>query len=295
MDMLTPVRLRSLSTTSDQAFPFPKTGLKTTTKTCDSWQWSKTLTIRNNDKLQETPIVVLLGWGHGELKHLIKYSSLFEKHNFTTICQTLSLREMIFAPVKMGNKSKRNIFKILDQLTKKNKHRPIFFMCFSQTGCLPLWSITKHLTKNKGHYHIAGTIFDSCPFVLNEQTLDRTANAVINYCNAPNKATKWIIRKALTGIIYFDTHLEKETKTFHPVLRDNPCLAPQLFLFSKNDDVTNYKDILKFQEDRRNRGVPIHSKMWSESAHVSHLRLYPEEYKEEIDKFIKLCLDAYHI
>ena len=53
---------------------------------------SKRILIRNEDEEQQRPLAVIIGWGDSKMKKLEeRYSSLFEKKNFTTLLTTTSM------------------------------------------------------------------------------------------------------------------------------------------------------------------------------------------------------------
>ena len=68
---------------------------------------------------------------------------------------------------------------------------------------------------------------------------------------------------------------------------------PLLFMYSKTDALMPYKYVqylIGFKKEQ-NSSRKISSKLFEKSAHVAHMRKYPEEYKEEIKKFLDQCDD----
>ena len=66
---------------------------------------------------------------------------------------------------------------------------------------------------------------------------------------------------------------------------------PLLFLYSKTDSLMPYVYVQHLIEVKReqNSSRKISAKLFEKSAHVAHMRKYPDEYKEEIKKFLEKC------
>lgn len=64
--------------------------------------------------------------------------------------------------------------------------------------------------------------------------------------------------------------------------------SPQLYLYSSADALIPPREVQNFQKLQASRGVDIHQKMWTDSAHCEHYRLHPDEYITELMDFAKL-------
>lgn len=63
---------------------------------------------------------------------------------------------------------------------------------------------------------------------------------------------------------------------------------PLLFLYSKTDDLMPYRyvrKLVKMKQDQNQERI-ICQKLFEKSPHVAHMRKYPEEYREEMKKFL---------
>ena len=62
--------------------------------------------------------------------------------------------------------------------------------------------------------------------------------------------------------------------------------SPQLYLYSKADQLISYEEVRGFIEERRQDGVKVTEKCWEDSPHVAHFRMHPEEYGRHVRAFI---------
>lgn len=61
---------------------------------------------------------------------------------------------------------------------------------------------------------------------------------------------------------------------------------PQLYLYSKGDEICTWKSINDFVDEQRKNCKVVEEHLWEDSPHVQHLRKYPDEYKAKISKFL---------
>ena len=247
--------------------------------TDNAMKWSKDITIRNSDQYQQTPLAILLGWGNGPYKHLSKYSQLFEKHDFTTVCLTTSLSKLMIRPTTMSNQYCADVMNAATELTNKNKDRPVIIMTFSNSGMFVFDPLIHHLQKQS--LNLVGTMFDSCPTPINEKLVKSSENAALaSLKSSPFKSVAKNIARAFSWLIV-QTHSERT---------ERPYPGPQLFLYSEADHVIDYKDVEDFAKERMLIGADVRMKKFKSSKHVRHLNENPEEYTKEVDTFIQKCL-----
>ena len=69
---------------------------------------------------------------------------------------------------------------------------------------------------------------------------------------------------------------------------------PMLFLYSKKDSLMPYLYVSDLIETKKKQNTSriISSRMFEKSAHVAHMRKYPDEYKQEIKKFLDQCVPS---
>lgn len=65
---------------------------------------------------------------------------------------------------------------------------------------------------------------------------------------------------------------------------------PQLYVYSKNDDLSDYDYIEMLIQNRRSiQRSPVLTQCWEVSEHCAHLREHPQDYKLAIEDFIRIA------
>lgn len=247
------------------------------------------ITVRNEDLSQQSPIVCLFGWGNGTKKHLLKYSGLFEEKGHTTLLVTTTLLNSLFRISTAGKKESENVKTALTDLCGDNLDRQIVFYSFSNGGCAISHLTTRSLlNERKLAGNIKGQIFDSCPIIPNSESTVAVEKAFDRVLNVP--VLKPAIRFFSKLMGYFVVYFNEDVKTFMCKMEKSPLHTPQLFMFSKNDDLAPYKDILNFIEKRKSIGIDVEHCLWEDSDHVAHFKRHEREYREKVLNFYENCL-----
>ena len=235
------------------------------------------------------PVVAIFGWNGSKMKQLHKYSGLFERRGWSTVCLTTKSYNICFRSDTEVKKISFYIIDLIKDLAKKGN--PVFLYSLSNGGCGVYFHIAEALT-TEGHqyfnaFKVAGSIFDSCPLDHNNMSVDKAQLTVAG--EIKNPIIKAFISYAL-GMAYPLIQKQRFLKRFIRDLGKIPMKSPELFLYSKTDVITPYQDIEKHIANRKPQGVRIFTKCWEDSHHVAHYMKYPEQYTELLDKFIKVCL-----
>lgn len=92
---------------------------------------------------------------------------------------------------------------------------------------------------------------------------------------------------------YIDLHLKAfydiATKYYdeaHEYFYNKPLDAPALFLASEIDQISTIDVIQDIQKIWGSYGIQCSNKYWSNTSHVGHMRVYPEEYKLAVKMFL---------
>ena len=248
--------------------------------------------IRNSAR-NDGPIAALLGWGNGQLRHLLKYSKIFESLDFTTICLTTPLVTFLMRPESFSTAYRKKLTKALRQLTKDEPNREIILMAFSQCGANVMASMMHYLDNLRAEsFNVVGTIFDSGPTFYSKSTVHCVQNAVwSSYRGTPSKLTQKVVDRTIKGICEHQVSHNQFIQTFESTLMGYSSQKPQLFLCSSADNIIDANYVLEFSRERKQRGVPVHVKVWDDCSHVGMLRKYPDEYEAVVSDFIQVCLD----
>lgn len=83
----------------------------------------------------------------------------------------------------------------------------------------------------------------------------------------------------------------KEDKSdFFTAILEDPNRCPQLFLYSKGDDIVKYEGVESYIAKRKSVGVNVTQQCWDDSPHVQHFRHHREAYITSCTLFIDECL-----
>ena len=238
------------------------------------------------------PVAVILGWNDSKMKHLKKYSGLFESRGWSTVClPTKSYNTFLRSDTKVKTIS----FYMIDLIKELAKNgNPVFLCSFSSGGCTVHFHIAEALTTH-GHEHfnafkVVGSVFDSCPATPNLESIPQIQKSVTDGIKNPViKAATWYA----LGIAIPHVLKKPLVQRFSQDLGKMPLKNPELFLYSKGDMLVPYQDITKHignRESQLGQAGKVFSKCWEDSSHVSHYKKYPEQYTELLDKFIEVCL-----
>ncbi|XP_028987306.1 transmembrane protein 53 isoform X2 [Betta splendens] len=217
------------------------------------------------------PVVVLLGWAGCKDKHLSKYSSIYNERGCVTIRYTAPLKT-VFISESFGYKelssTARKLLEILYDYEVENS--PIFFHVFSNGGFM-LYRYVVELLYSDRHFSplcVIGAVLDSAPGGGNVRGALRALTATLG----PNVSP--VLRYFLLGLFAVTVFL----------------LRIVLYPVTKADQVIRHADVTLFMEALRLKGTPVDSCDFVSSAHVSHLRAFPEQYTQKCSDFLINCM-----
>ena len=211
---------------------------------------SPNITIRNNVSNQSLPLIVLFGRMDGKYKHLARYSEIFEKKDFTTICVTTSTKSTYFRTNTEAKKESLHVKKVLEELMQNNPERKVIFYALSFGGMFMQHMVliennnfTSFQAKN-----IKGMIFDSCPIFLDDYAKIRVEAQKVHVEPVTNTASNFLLKYIVMIIcyVYGKSNSYKHLKRLMSKMLQSEIKPPHLFLFSKKDNVARYRDILGF-------------------------------------------------
>ncbi|XP_061926398.1 transmembrane protein 53 [Entelurus aequoreus] len=246
---------------------------------------------------RKEPVVILLGWAGCRDKHLSKYSNIYNKQGCVTIRYTAPLKT-VFISESFGYKELKNsALKLLEMLYDYEvEHCPIFFHVFSNGGFMLYRYIQELLHKEQqfSSLSVAGAIVDSAPGSANvpgavralTATLGPKVSPVLKYLLlALFAATVFLLRVVLYPLTKY-VH-----KNHYDAVRERPPAWPHFFLYSGADQVIRPSDVRLFADALRLKGVPVDLYDFVSSAHVSHLREFPERYMCKCRDFLTACME----
>ncbi|XP_054716623.1 transmembrane protein 53-like [Uloborus diversus] len=258
----------------------------------DDFEFYITFPVIAEPVVKKEPVVILFGWAGCVDRYLAKYSEIYQKKGCTTIryiTSTNVVSPRIIDEKKIYNLAGNVINLLLDM--KFDKH-PIFFHVFSNGGATVYRYVSEMMRKkHPDEFQIKGCIFDSCPAKVKASGFIRATLAMTE----GNLITKYMIalvalfRATVIGIysamLCFFTGKINYYRLWNGLMEE-PNMCPQLFLFSKADDVCCWDTIQEFADGRKKRGVDVKAVVFEESAHVKHMVTYRDEYLKHVYNFI---------
>ena len=190
-----------------------------------------------------------------------------------------------------------------------NSKAEIFiFHAFSNGGCFLWESLCQILLLSKNHHHqkdrispeitavlkelsikCKGVVFDSCPCWFGLKGNSNLFQA-IQYCSEEEKQRIISVFGNDERIFTKTTDeniLNRNLEYFHN-LTACPFDIPQLYLYSKNDDLAKHEYIIKMINNRRSRQKQVVlQRHWDKSIHCAHLREHGDDYEKAVKEFIQ--------
>ncbi|XP_010129189.1 PREDICTED: transmembrane protein 53 [Buceros rhinoceros silvestris] len=205
---------------------------------------------------------------------------------------------MIFFSESFGIRSlqtpARRLLELLFDYSVEN--RPILFHVFSNGGVMLYRYIIEVLRSHKPFQNlkVAGTIFDSAPGRRNLRgglralaTILVSTNVLLKYFLLFAFATMAVVLRIL---LYPLTRFIHESH--YDALLKAPSRWPELYLYSQADAVIKASDVKHMAEARQQLGVSVKAVDFSDSAHVSHMRVYPTYYSNLCTTFLSDCVGS---
>ncbi|XP_029804955.1 transmembrane protein 53 isoform X1 [Suricata suricatta] len=203
---------------------------------------------------------------------------------------------MVFFSESLGIPSLRVLAqKLLELLFDYEiEKEPLLFHVFSNAGVM-LYRYVLELLQNHQrfcHLRVVGTIFDSGPGDSNVVGALRALAAILEHRPAVLRLLL-LVAFALVAIL-FHVLLAPLTALFHTHFYDRLLSAasrwPELYLYSRADEVVLARDVERMVEARLAHQVLVRSVDFVSSAHVSHLRDYPAYYTSLCVNFMHSCV-----
>ncbi|NWV01283.1 TM53B protein, partial [Upupa epops] len=243
----------------------------------------------------DQPVVILLGWAGCQDKYLAKYSTIYSQKGCTVIRYTAPWR-MIFFSESFGIRSlqtpARSVLELLFDYSMED--RPVLFHVFSNGGAMLYRYIIEALHTHKPfkNLKVAGTIFDSAP---GRRNLRGALRALATVLVSSNVLLKYFLLFAFaTTAIMLRILLYPLTRFIHEshydALLNAPSRWPELYLYSQADAIIKASDVKHMAESRQQLGVSVKVVDFSDSPHVSHMRVYPTYYSNLCATFLSDCV-----
>ena len=176
------------------------------------------------------------------------------------------------------------------------EENPIFFHIFSNGGCFVYRYITEFMHSDdqpseSSMIQVKGCVFDSCPSPRQAGIAAKAFTRSLQ-TNALFTAIAYI---AIYLYFFFVILLSKlfgfsEGDSYIQAMKLDRAKWPQMFLYSKADEVVPYMSVGEVVEHRKSLGIPVDEVCWDDSPHVQHMRVHREAYISQCYDFLDRCL-----
>ena len=182
-----------------------------------------------------------------------------------------------------GSAKAKKVLKSVEENSEEGSG--VVFHLFSGTNTTFLPTFVRHLTNKDSKQHLSGVIFDSGP---------------VSFNIGPGLAAAKLMRQqggfgpltyyaSCTAGVMVSVAVGRTRRKSMRATLDHPVMLqiPQLYLYSSSDSAVSAEDIEDEIKLQVNRGVDVSSHRWHGSEHVRHFLEYPEEYKSQVNKFMR--------
>ncbi|XP_023016825.2 transmembrane protein 53 [Leptinotarsa decemlineata] len=244
---------------------------------------------------KKVPVILLFGWAGCKDKYLAKYSEIYERKGLITLRYIAPVKCLFWKRYQMITIAE-NLVKFLIDLNFDNN--PIIVHCFSNGGAFMYQNFSLALNKSPKPLQIKGVIFDSAPGRRRIISLYRAISAILQGNVFYNVFMSFIMTMFLSTIWIYE--VISNCINPRPNFQSNPLENlkyeknkwPQLFIYSKNDNLIPHTDIEYFADFRKKMGVDVTTICYDTSLHVKHLPENRQSYMKSVYNFINKCLNG---
>lgn len=231
-------------------------------------------------------IVLAVGWAESTLKAMAKYAPMYTAVGLPYLCVAPSVVHMWSTRLGNGITSR-----ILDAFDASLSSEPcsLVLHLFSGGGTTFFPIACEYFEKPSSVFHRkvkpVCVIFDSAPAQFSYES--GTAAAKLMYQQGGMNFLTYRVATT-TGIFVNKFCGEKMRAELRHAMQSSRLLdLPQLYLYSESDTVCPPSRVKAIIAEQREKGRDVSSHCWADSEHVRHFVNHPEEYKEQVVRFLK--------
>ena len=221
-------------------------------------------------------LIVLVGWTGSNHKALLKYANIYTNLGLPTLAIVPSLLDVWFST--RGTKLTTNILK-----TISTQPVNVLLQLFS-SGPIVVLPTLQHYLSQYPNIDIKGIIFDSAPAEFSYKAGTGASKLMLK---KGVFAYAYVLTAALAGITIEALNGKRKRQEVDLAFQSHLLEGiPQLYLCSQTDTVTPIERVreLTFKQKEKKRDVEV--KIWENSEHVRHLPMYPDEYQDQVTRFL---------
>uniref|UniRef100_A0A7S1CZI7 Transmembrane protein 53 n=1 Tax=Cyclophora tenuis TaxID=216820 RepID=A0A7S1CZI7_CYCTE len=240
-------------------------------------------------------VVVVLGWFGSKLRHVQKYSELYEARQCATITGHLDELTVLLTDSVKIEAFVQDVVHEAAKLLRMDKDTPLVLHAFSNGGALVIKAIEQHIDRMNSLSDSYGPdwqivrerlacgaeFFDSSPVYIHPHAIQNSVKAGIS---------STILQFFASMLMWFLLHLSNFLSYAHgiPTFREsywnhwtssprNVC-PTQAYVYSTADDITDPAKVLELTKIRAQKGVNVLTKCFDDTGHVQHLLKRKPEY-----------------
>jgi hypothetical protein len=266
------------------------------------------------------PLVVLAGWLGCQPRSLRRYEALYAKLGFGVVTRIATPKMVVMSvlqesPITLPPEwpGKRRRLETMQDLAwdtlrevDNTQCSAILIHAFSNGGCF-LWEQVRNILKTRTENQevdfklqaiqskLSGVVFDSSPAFYSPRSVSPLLVS-LHHCTLRERIGAYaeLMLHLPTMLGYYRlSELERRTTEYFESMRNDPSDTPQLYLFSKDDALTQYGPIKELARHRQHLfgRERILLREWESSPHCGHLLKHPVEYEAAVSTFADLCLN----
>jgi hypothetical protein len=233
-------------------------------------------------------VVVLSGWLGCQRRNLRRYESIYSDLGADVFSYIATPRMVVAAShsspyVQEFAVEKNSIQELAWEIVRTLRARPKFlFHAFSNGGCF-VWEQVSMILEAERMNQPIGIVFDSAP--SNYQKNDNLSKA-LSYCTLEEQA-EIQMEIQLGGSLMKEERLHR-AKLFWEGLRDHKFSTKQLYICSRDDELTPFQDLEGLVKWRQKiHGTDsVWLKDWRSSPHCAHVISHPKDYIDTLECFV---------
>ena len=247
-------------------------------------------------------VVVLMGWFGSKLRHVRKYSELYEQRGCATVTGCIDSLSVMLLDMHKIDEFTGAIVHEAAKLLRLGDEIPLVCHVFSNGGGIPLHRMEEVMVEKsqagssgdkdvedwkliKERLNLGAEIFDSAPAFPDFETYRGALNAALP--NPVVASFAFFLFGAYFRLIEFIAYLSGKTNwavTYWSHWEGSPAHSPvQSFIYSTADSITKSSKLDELCKIREAKGVRVIAKRFDDSGHVQHLLAHRKEYCAVID------------
>jgi hypothetical protein len=256
------------------------------------------------NKMENSPLVIFLGWLGAEWKHVEKYSKWYAQCNMNCVSIIPPIHCILNA--KASEKKATQYIKQLEALTEVDKSNIVFHVMSGNGMNMYGHMILNEYFKERKNA-VRALIADSTPPVITVDRFSRgligTMRAMMGQVPRPDVdfCRHWLLTPISESIFKFylgsGFHAKERIEKFREQVILSQSRFNQMYIYSDKDVIVPAEDVeyfIKLQqtilEEQKQSLAYVEKLHFKDSDHVAHFRKYPYQYSSRVLEFLSLSV-----